>query len=73
MVAALARMAAMGAVSAELATHPGGSHDGDRHRYRWSYRWEDEYAALRSATVRAAVEELVFRLGTFADLVEGGR
>ena len=73
MVAALARLAATGAGSAELATHPGGSHDPDRHRYRWSYRWEDEYAALRSATVRTAVEELGFRLGTFADLAAVGR
>lgn len=68
MVGALGRLAASGASSAELATHPGGAADLDRDRYRWSYRWEDEYAALRSATVRAAVQELGFRLGTFADL-----
>jgi hypothetical protein len=69
MVSALSRLAATGAGSAELATHPGGPDDPDRARYRWSYRWEDEYAALRSATVRAAVDELGFELGTFADLV----
>jgi predicted glycoside hydrolase/deacetylase ChbG (UPF0249 family) len=71
MVGALGRLARSGARSAELATHPGGPHDADRDRYRWSYRWEDEYAALRSATVRAAVDELGFRLGTFADLGTG--
>jgi predicted glycoside hydrolase/deacetylase ChbG (UPF0249 family) len=72
MVSALDRLAATGARSAELATHPGGAEDGDRDRYRWSYRWEDEYAALRSATVRTAVDELGFRLGTFGDLGGGG-
>jgi predicted glycoside hydrolase/deacetylase ChbG (UPF0249 family) len=68
MVAALSRLAATGASSAELATHPGAPLDPARARYRWSYQWEDEYAALRSGTVRAAVDELGFRLGTFADL-----
>ena len=57
-------------VSAELATHPGGPDDPERDRYRWDYQWEDEYAALRSDTVRAAVDELGFGLGTFADLLE---
>ena len=70
MVAGLARLARTGARTAELATHPGGPGDADRSRYRWSYRWEDEYAALRSATVRTAVTELGFELGTFADLFE---
>jgi predicted glycoside hydrolase/deacetylase ChbG (UPF0249 family) len=69
MVGALSRLAASGARSAELATHPGGPDDAARDRYRWSYRWEDEYAALRSTTVRAAVDDLGFELGTFADLV----
>lgn len=68
MVAALTRLAATGAPSAELATHPGGPDDPDRARYRWAYQWDDEHAALRSATVRTAVDELGFRLGTFADL-----
>ena len=70
MVAALSRLAASGARSAELATHPGGPDDAERVRYRWSYQWEDEYAALRSSTVRTAVTELGFELGTFADLIE---
>jgi predicted glycoside hydrolase/deacetylase ChbG (UPF0249 family) len=68
MVGALTRLAAAGPRSAELATHPGGAADPDRARYRWGYRWEDELDALRSATVRAAVDELGFELGTFAEL-----
>jgi len=68
MVAALSRLAATGAGTAELATHPGAPFDPERARYRWNYQWDDEYAALRSGTVRAAVDELGFRLGTFADL-----
>jgi chitin disaccharide deacetylase len=70
MVAALSRLASTGARSAELATHPGGPDDPERFRYRWNYRWEDEYVALRSATVRTAVTELGFELATFADLAE---
>lgn len=71
MVSALSRLAATGAPTAELATHPGTPGDPDRARYRWSYQWDDEYAALRSSTVRAAIDELGFRLGTFADLAAG--
>jgi predicted glycoside hydrolase/deacetylase ChbG (UPF0249 family) len=68
MVAALGRLAATGARTAELATHPGAPGDPDRARYRWAYQWDEEYAALRSATVRTAIDELGFSLGTFADL-----
>jgi chitin disaccharide deacetylase len=68
MVSALGRIAAAGPRSAELATHPGEADDADRSRYRWGYQWPDELAALCSATVRAAVDELDFRLGTFGDL-----
>jgi predicted glycoside hydrolase/deacetylase ChbG (UPF0249 family) len=68
MVAALGRLARADAASAELATHPGEPDDRDRDRYRWGYEWDEELVALRSATVRSAVDELGFRLGTFADL-----
>ena len=68
MINALFRLAATGAPSAELATHPGEAGDADLVRYRWDYHWADEYAALRSPAVRAAVDELGFRLGTFSDL-----
>jgi chitin disaccharide deacetylase len=73
MVAALARLARTGAASAELATHPGRPEDPDRARYRWAYRWDDEYEALGSATVRAAVDDLGFRLGRFSELVPHDR
>ena len=72
MVTAISRLSATGAHTAELATHPGLPDDVDRARYRWNYRWDDEYAALVSATVRTAVDECGFTLGTFADL-EGRR
>jgi predicted glycoside hydrolase/deacetylase ChbG (UPF0249 family) len=76
MVAAIDRLGASGAPTAELATHPGSGGDGALARYRWGYRWHDEYAALCSDEVRAAVERHGFRLGSFADLAPaaaGGR
>jgi predicted glycoside hydrolase/deacetylase ChbG (UPF0249 family) len=72
MVTAIGRLSATGARTAELATHPGRPNDPARSRYRWSYQWDEEYAALRSVTVRAAIDELGFRLGRFSDLVAAG-
>lgn len=69
MVVAIGRLAATGARSAELATHPGLPDDPARVRYEWQYMWDDEYAALVSSTVRTAIDEHGFRLGTFGDLV----
>jgi hypothetical protein len=68
MVDALRRLRATGAASAELASHPGEAGDPDLVRYEWDYQWGDELAALRSPEIRAEVEALGFRLGTFADL-----
>jgi predicted glycoside hydrolase/deacetylase ChbG (UPF0249 family) len=68
MIQSLFRLAATGAPTAELATHPGAAEDPFRMRYLWGYLWEDEYAALRTPAVRAAIDELGYRLGTFADL-----
>lgn len=68
MVSSLARLASSRARSAELATHPGEADDPDRARYQWGYQWPDELEALCSKTVHAAIGELGFRLGTFADL-----
>lgn len=68
MINALFRLRATGAASAELATHPGEGGDADLHRYEWDYQWGDEGAALRAPAVRAAIDELGFRLGTFGDL-----
>lgn len=73
MVEAVGRLASSGASSAELATHPGLPDDPERARYRWNYKWDSEFNALCSETVRIAIEELGFRLGTFADLPRAGR
>lgn len=70
MVKAVGRLAASDAPSAELATHPGLPEDVERDRYRWDYQWASEYNALCSETVRIAIDELGFRLGTFAALPE---
>jgi len=72
MVEAVGRLASSGASSAELATHPGLPDDPDRARYRWNYKWDAEFNALCSETVRIAIDELGFRLGTFADLPRAG-
>lgn len=68
MVRALGRLAASGAATTELASHPGLPDDPARDRYRWGYQWAAEHEALCSGSVRAMVDELGFRLGTYADL-----
>lgn len=68
MVAAVGRLAKAGVDSAELATHPGEAGDPALVRYRWGYRWAEELDALCSRTLRTAIEEAGFRLGTFAEL-----
>ncbi|MCX7619513.1 MAG: ChbG/HpnK family deacetylase [Acidimicrobiales bacterium] len=70
MLAAIGRLAATGARSAELATHPGEHGDPDLVRYEWEYRWAYELDALCRASVRHAIEDLGFELATFADLAE---
>jgi predicted glycoside hydrolase/deacetylase ChbG (UPF0249 family) len=72
MVGALGRLASLRPRTAELATHPGEPDDSDLARYRWGYQWSDELSALCSNTVRSAVDELGFRIGTFAELGERG-
>lgn len=69
LVGALERLAATGATSAEIGSHPGAGDDPDRHRYRWAYRWEEELAALISPEARRAVDAGGFTLGTYADLM----
>jgi len=68
-IAALERLAASGAPAVELSSHPGAHEDGDRARYDWNYRWGDELDALCSPAVRATIDRLGFRLGTYGDLV----
>lgn len=68
MAAAIGRLGATGAPTAELATHPGEAGDPDIHRYAWGYVWADELEALCAPAARAAVAAAGFRLGTFADV-----
>jgi predicted glycoside hydrolase/deacetylase ChbG (UPF0249 family) len=68
MVGALQMLAGQPAATAELATHPGEHGDAALTRYRWGYLWGAECDALCSQTVRRAVEDLGFELGTFGDL-----
>jgi predicted glycoside hydrolase/deacetylase ChbG (UPF0249 family) len=70
LVASIESLAASGAASAELATHPGEADDPDRVRYRWGYTWPDELEALCSPAAREAVRRSGFELGSFAELVE---
>lgn len=72
MVTAIDRLAATGASSAELASHPGLPDDPDRDRYDWNYMWDTEYRALCSETVRTSIDELGFQLGRFSDLPRAG-
>jgi predicted glycoside hydrolase/deacetylase ChbG (UPF0249 family) len=69
MMAAVERLGAAAAASAELGTHPGEADDADLVRYRWGYRWPEELDALLSPAVRAAVERCGLTLGTYHDLV----
>jgi chitin disaccharide deacetylase len=69
MLDAIDRLGRTPAATAELATHPGSGGDAGLARYRWGYRWHDEYAALCSPAVRDRVARHGFRLGSFADLV----
>jgi len=69
LLTAVAELAATGAPSAELATHPGEADDPERARYDWDYTWPDELAALCAPETRDAVARAGFELGSFADLV----
>lgn len=68
LAAALDGFLARGAATAELNAHPGEGEDGERHRYRWGYRWADELAVLTGAEARRAIEARGFTLGTYASL-----
>lgn len=71
LLAAIDRLAADGAASAELATHPGEADDPDLARYRWAYQWHRELAGLLDPAARHRVEAAGFRLGTYSDLAGG--
>jgi chitin disaccharide deacetylase len=65
---ALARLAAAGAPSAEVNTHPGEAGEAALGRFDWGYRWADELAMLTAPATRELVDRADYRLGTFADL-----
>jgi predicted glycoside hydrolase/deacetylase ChbG (UPF0249 family) len=69
MGAAVDQLAATGAHTAELGTHPGDADDPERDRYRWGYLWPEELAALVSPATRDRVADAGFVLGNYGDLL----
>jgi predicted glycoside hydrolase/deacetylase ChbG (UPF0249 family) len=65
---ALSRLAAAGAPSAEVNTHPGEAGEAALGRFDWGYRWADELAMLTAPATRGLIDRAGYRLGTFADL-----
>ncbi len=70
--AALRRLTAGTAGTAEINTHPGEAGDPELARFAWGYRWADELDALTARTTRELVNRLGWRLGTFADVAGTG-
>jgi predicted glycoside hydrolase/deacetylase ChbG (UPF0249 family) len=64
----LQRLAAAGAASAEVNTHPGEAGEDALDRFEWGFRWADELAMLTAPRTRELVGRLGYRLGSFADL-----
>lgn len=64
----LARLAARGAATAEINTHPGEAGDPELARFRWGYRWAAEAALLVDPTTQTKVAACGFRLGSYAEL-----
>ncbi|MEU7473915.1 ChbG/HpnK family deacetylase [Streptomyces sp. NPDC044984] len=56
----------------EVNCHPGEPTAGDRARYAWGYRWEEELAGLTSPFLRETLQRLDLRLGRFSDLPPHG-
>jgi predicted glycoside hydrolase/deacetylase ChbG (UPF0249 family) len=68
LVRTIDRLGATDARTVEIGIHPGEHDDADLARYEWGYRWADEFDALISPDVRAAVERNAFTLGSYAAL-----
>jgi predicted glycoside hydrolase/deacetylase ChbG (UPF0249 family) len=66
------RLARGQADAIEVNCHPGEPTPGDRARYAWGYRWEEELAGLTSPFLRATLQRLELRLGRFSDLPAPG-
>ena len=65
---ALRALAAAGAPSAEVNTHPGEAGEAALGRFDWGFRWADELAMLTAPATRELIGRLGYRLGSFADL-----
>ena len=68
--AALGTLAAAGAPTAEVNTHPGEAGDPELARFAWGYHWDAELQMLTAPATRALVARHGYRLGSFADLVD---
>ena len=66
--ATVAALAARGAVTAEVNTHPSELDDPDLRRFAWGYRWADELAGLVDPQTLSFVEAAGYRLGGFSEL-----
>ncbi|SOD97883.1 Predicted glycoside hydrolase or deacetylase ChbG, UPF0249 family [Blastococcus haudaquaticus] len=66
--AALQRLTASAATTAEINVHPGEAGDPGLTRFAWDYRWADELMMLTDPATRALVEGSGWRFGTFADV-----
>jgi len=67
--AALVRLAAADAPTAEVACHPGEADDAELVGLGWGYHWAEELDALTAPEIRATIERGGFRLGSYRDLV----
>lgn len=65
----LARVAGRTGRAAELVVHPGGPDDPQRGRYRWGYRWVDEWRTLTDGTFAAGCAERGISLAAPSTLV----
>lgn len=69
LIEAIERLAATGATTAELATHPGEVADTELGPHHWPYHRADELAGVLAPEVRACIERSGFTLGTYGSLL----
>jgi predicted glycoside hydrolase/deacetylase ChbG (UPF0249 family) len=69
----LDRLDATGAASAEIVMHLAVDPDPERAAYPSRYAWAAQFAAAIDPAARARIDELGFRLGSFADLRPAAR
>lgn len=71
-IAAIDRLDASGARTAELSLHPGRPDETTRERYPWGFSWDDELTAALAGRVRAHIDDGPFRLGGTSELLRDG-